>query len=84
MSTKIVINTRADLDALAGSQAHTEFIAYLKGTLTRTTDVRVYPEGYDRNLKPTDPGYLAPVLGPVDDDSAAARFGFTRAELLAL
>ncbi len=82
MSTKPIINTRADLNAIAGSKAHADFIAYLKGTLTRTTDVRAYPADYDRNLKPDAAGYLAPVLGPVDDDSAAARFGFTREELL--
>lgn len=84
MSTKPVINTRADLDALAGTTAHAEFIAHLKGTLTRTADVREYPAEYDRTLKPGDTGYLAPELGPVADDTAAVRFGFTREELLGL
>lgn len=84
MSTKPVINTRADLDAIAGTQQHADFIQYLKGTLTRTTDLRAYPENYGRNLKPGDEGYLAPELGPDDDDSVAERFGFTREQLLAL
>lgn len=84
MSTKPVINTRADLDAIAGTQEHADFIQYLKGTLSRTTDLRAYPVDYDRNLKPDDEGYLAPELGPIDDNTVAERFGFTREQLLAL
>ncbi len=81
-----IVNNRTDLDALASSNpaAHAAFIAQLKGALTATADVRVYPEGYDRALKAGDEGYLAPVLGPVDDDTVAERFGFTRSELMAL
>ena len=52
MSIKTIINTRADLDAIAGTTAHAEFIAHLKGTLTRTADVRNYPADYDRTQKP--------------------------------
>lgn len=81
---KTVINTRHDLDSIAGTPEHAAFIAALKGSLTRTTDVRVYPDGYDHNLKPEDAGYLAPTLGPINDDSSALRFGFAREELLAL
>lgn len=81
---KNIINTRADLDALAGTPEAVTFIAALKGSLTQTADVRRYPAEYDRNLKPADAGYLAPELGPVEDDKAAVRFDFTRKELLAL
>lgn len=81
---KPIINTRADLNAIAGTPEHAAFIAGLKGSLTRTADVRKYPADYDRTLKPEDPKYLAPVLGPVADDTAAARYGFTRDELAAL
>lgn len=86
MSTKPIINTRADLDAIRSSDpaAHADFIAGLKGSLNATADVQVYPEGYDHALKEGDAGYLAPQLGEVPDDTIAARFGFTRAELLAL
>ena len=80
----MIINTRSDLDSIAGTACHADFVAFLKGTLTRRADVRVYPEGYDHALKAGDEGYLAPVLGDVADYTAAAHFGFTRAELLAL
>lgn len=81
-----IVNTRADLDALATSDpaAHAAFIARLKGSLTVTADTQTYPTGYDHTLKPGDTGYLAPVLGPVDDDTTAARFGFTRTQLQAM
>ena len=79
-----IINTRADLDALAGTPAHADFIARLKGSLFAKADVQTYPADYARTLKQGDVGYLPPVLGDVPDDTIAERFGFTRAELLAL
>lgn len=81
-----IVNTRSDLDALATSDpaAYAAFIARLKGSLTVTADTQTYPDGYDRALKPGDVGFLAPVLGPVNDDTTAAQFGYTREELLAL
>ena len=79
-----IINTRADLDALTGTPAHADFIAFLKGSLNRKADVRVYPDNYDRTLKDGDAGYLAPTLGDVPDDIVAQRYGFTRDQLLAL
>lgn len=81
---KNIINTRADLDAIAGTPAHAEFIACLKGSLVTKADVQTYPADYDRTLKPEDPGYLPPVLGEIEDNTTAAKYGFTRAELLAL
>ena len=76
----MTINTRADLDSIAGTPAHAAFMAHLKGSLTRTTDVRTYPAGYDRALKPGDAGYLAPQMGEVEDTSVVERFGFTKAD----
>lgn len=78
------INTRTDLDSITGTPDHAAFIAQLKGSLFATADVREYPEGYDATLKPTDEGYLAPILGQVADDSMATRYRFTRAEVEAL
>ena len=78
------INTRQDLDAIAGTPEHAAFIAGLKGSLTRTQDTQEYPENYNRALKPDEEGYLAPILTAVPDDTAAARFGYTREELAAL
>lgn len=74
-----VINTRADLDALAGTPEHAAFVAYLKGTMTRMVDTQVYPQGYGQ------PGYTGTVLAPVwsqlQDTSIIARFGFTASDL---
>lgn len=82
----MIINTRADLDALAVTDpaARAAFIANLKGSMTVMADTQTYPVGYDHNLQPGDAGYIAPVIGPVNDDSTAARFGYTREELLAM
>ena len=74
-----VINTRADLDAVAGTTAHDEFIAALKGSATRRQNVQSYPEGYNQ------PGYDGPKLEPiwqdVEDLSTITRFGFTKEQL---
>ena len=78
------INTRADLDAMQGTPAYAEFIAYLKGTLTRRVNAQVYPEGYNNSLAEGAEGYLPPLWQDVPDDTTAARFGFTREALLAL
>lgn len=74
-----VINTRADLDAIAGTEEHAKFIAGLKGSMTRRQDVQVYPDGYGQ------PGYNGESLGPiwedVEDLSTIERFGFTKEEV---
>lgn len=79
--SKIVINTRADLDAIAGTPEHAEFMARLKGSMTRKQDTQVYPDGYN------DPGYDGPKLEPVWEDvedlSTIERFGFTKADFKA-
>lgn len=75
-----VINTREDLDALAGTPAHDEFLDYLRGSITRKQDAQTYPEGYGT------PDYEGPALDPVwqdvEDLSTIERFGFTKADLL--
>lgn len=80
--SKIVINTRDDLDAIAGTSEHAEFMAALAGSMTRKQDTQVYPEGYGQ------PGYegdtLEPVWEDVEDLSTIERFGFTKAEVAAL
>jgi hypothetical protein len=73
MTTQI-INTRADLDSVAGTQAHEDFMVLLKGTMTRKQDTQVYPEGYSA------PGYegevLEPIWADIEDLSTIERFGF--------
>lgn len=79
-----VINSRADLDAIAGMPEHAKFIANLKGSLTRRENVAIYPADYDHRLQPDQPGYIAPIWADVEDLSTIVRFGFTRAEIEAL
>ena len=77
-----LINTRADMDSIAGTPEHAAFIASLKGSMTQRHDDAVYPEGYGQ------PGYAGPAVDPVwvdsEDLSTIERFGFTKDEILAL
>jgi hypothetical protein len=76
--SKTVINTREDLDAIAGTPEHAEFMTFLKGTMTRKQDVAVRPEGYGQ------PSYegesIEPVWEDVEDLSTITSFGFTKAD----
>lgn len=73
-----VINTREDLDAIAGTPEHAEFMAKLKGSMTRKQDVQVYPDGY--NSPDYDGEKLEPIWEDVEDLSTIERFGFTKAD----
>lgn len=74
-----VINTRADLDAIIGTPEHDEFMALLRGSMTRRQNVQVYPEGYGR------PSYdgetLDSIWEDVEDLSTIERFGFGKEDL---
>ncbi len=74
--SKIIINTREDLDAIAGTPEHAEFMEFLKGSMTRKQDVAVRPEGYGQ------PDYEGAVIAPawedVEDLSTITRFGFQK------
>lgn len=74
-----VVNTRADLDALAGTKAHDDFVVYLRGSMTRKQDMAAYPDGYGT------PGYVGdpvePVWADVEDLSTIEAFGFAKAEI---
>lgn len=74
--TSNLINTRADLDALAGTQAHTDFMLFLKGTMTRKQDTQTYPAGYGQV------GYegetLSPIWDDVEDLTTIESFGFKK------
>jgi len=73
-----VINTRADLDSIRGTQAHADFMAYLNGSMTQKKNVAIYPDGYGQ------PGYegdtVNPVWEEVEDLSVIEQFGFTKAD----
>lgn len=75
---KPIINTRADLDALAGTPEHAEFMRFLKGSMTRKQNVQTYPDGYGQ------PGYEGPALDPIWEDvqdlSTITAFGFVPAD----
>ncbi len=75
---KYTINTREDLDAIAGTKEHTEFMAMLKGSMTRREDQAVYPENYN------DPDYSGDAIDPtwvdVEDLSTIERFNFVKAD----
>lgn len=73
-----VINSRADLESIAGTRKHDEFMALLKGSMTRKQNVAEYPENYGM------PDYAGPVIEPiwqdVEDLTTIERFGFTKAD----
>ena len=74
-----IINTREDLDALNDTDK-AQFIALLKGSMTRRQDSQVYPDDYNQ------PDYAGEVLEPiwvdVEDLRTIERFGFSREELV--
>ena len=75
---KTIINTREDLDAIASTPEHEQFMQMLKGSMTRNQNIQVYPEGYNQ------PDYVGEKLEPiwevVEDLSIIQRFGFTKAD----
>ncbi len=76
--SNVIINTREDLDAIAGTPKHEEFMKALKGSMTRKQDVAIRPDDYG------NPGYEGPKIPPiwedVEDLSTIERFGFTKAD----
>jgi len=76
--SKTIINTREDLDAIAGTPEHTEFMKALKGSMTRKQDVAVRPDNYSQ------PDYEGPEIPPVwqdvEDFTTIERFGFSKAD----
>ena len=74
-----VINSRADLDAIAGTVEHQRFMQALRGSMIRKINVQTYPDGYNQ------PGYSGPTLEPVwqdqEDLSTIEQFGFTKEDI---
>ena len=75
---KTIINTREDLDAIAGTPEHDEFMNMLKGSMTRKQNIQVYPDGY--NQPDYDGEKLEPIWETIEDLSIIQRFGFTKAD----
>ena len=77
---KLIINTRQDLDAIAGTPEHQEFMEFLAGSITRKQDSRSYPTNY--NQPDYEGDVLAPVWVDVEDLSVIESFGFTKSDFL--
>ena len=80
VSNKTII-TREDLDAIAGTPEHDEFMVFLKGSMTRKQDIAVRPDNYSSHEY--DGEVIAPIWSDVEDLSTIERFGFTKAEIVA-
>ena len=78
MQSKAIINTRADLDSIQGTPEHAEFMAALKGSMTRKEDQAVRPDNYNDPDYEGDP--IDPVWVDVEDLSTIERFGFSKAD----
>lgn len=78
----MIINTRADLEALKGSGEYRSALLQLKASMTTRVDAAVYPEGYGQ------PGYegepVATVWQEVETLEAIERLGFSKSEFIAL
>jgi len=76
---KFTINSRLDLDSIQGTPEHSEFINYLKGTITQRRNIQEYPENYGK------PDYTGEILEPIwesfEDTSIIEKFGFTKEDL---
>lgn len=76
---KFTINSREDLDAIQGTPEHSEFINYLKGTITQRRNIQEYPENYAK------PDYTGEILEPIwesfEDTSIIEKFNFTKEDL---
>ena len=75
----IIINTRADLDALKGTSDYLPALRAIAGTMDTTVNTAEYPEGYG------DPSYNGPLIDPewttVETLETVRRLGFaSRAE----
>lgn len=84
METKKIIQTRADLDAIQGTQEHKDFIKLLKGSLTKKVCITAYPEGYNEDLKDGDEGFIPLEFEAVENLEEITRFEFTKEEVLSI
>lgn len=76
MFNKKIVNSREDLDSIARTEGHAQFMQLLKGSMSYKKNVAVYPSNYGT------PAYNGPVIDPVFEDvedlSTIERFGFTK------
>ena len=77
--SKAIINTRADLDAIQGTPEHVEFMAALRGSMTRKQDIAVRPDNYSQ--PDYDGEVIAPIWSDVEDLRTIERFGFSKVDL---
>lgn len=73
-----VINNRADLESIAGTKKYHEFMARLKGTMTRKQNIAEYPENY--GMPDYDGPAVEPIWEGVEDLTTIEGFGFTKGD----
>lgn len=75
------INTRADLEALAGTDAYAEALKALKGSMVAKVNTAQYPDGYFED------GYTGPEIEPVWEEIESLEtlnlLGISKSEFLA-
>lgn len=76
-----LINTRKDLDSIAGKPEYFAFLKNLYGSRIIKKDIAEYPEGYDKNMPSDAEGYIAPNIIEISNLVDIERFGFTIEEL---
>lgn len=79
-----IIQTREDLENLRGTAAYAAFVQTLKQSMCSLKNIAQYPPEYDFSLLPGAPGYIAPEWIEDEDLTTITRFGFSKAEVLAL
>ena len=75
---RIIINTREDLDSIAGTPEHAQFMELLRGSMLRTIDSAVRPESY---FMPDYNGeIIEPVWEQIEDFTTIGLFGFQKSD----
>ena len=75
----IIVNSRADLDAIKGTQEYVDILRSLRGSALIYVDTAVYPEGYG------DPSYDGPEIDPkwgfIENTTSLDRLGLSLSDV---
>jgi hypothetical protein len=77
--TSPLINTRADLETLRGTDQWLPALLAIRGAATIRTDIAAYPQGYGQPGHEGEP--VEPEWEDRDDDRVLARLELTRRQL---
>jgi hypothetical protein len=78
----MIVNSTQDFSTVESSPEGHSLLQALYDDFTNFDDA-VYPPDYNWSLQPGDPGYIAPILRPVWNTTAAAEWGFASREAVA-